>query len=317
MEEKTMLPELKITSEVGTLSWNFEELNAALDKSLEKYQGLIVSEDQIGDAMSIRANLRKLRKAINDRKIQEKKEFCEPYTVFETQVKEALLKIDKTADALDVQIKGFEERAKEQKRQEIADWWKENGDKNIEFSKVFEESFLNKTCTAKQWQTALTQKVEKFRSDLVIILSFDDPKKKDFLITDLTRTLDLTASIEAWDKHVEDERRVAELKAAQEAAEKERQERMAKLAEERKAQEIARQAEADRRRAEEAARQDEARQEAQNAASEPVKPGPRDYLYTRTFRVTDATYDSMAALFSYMKGLGLTYETLEKSMRRK
>lgn len=311
-EEKTMLPELRITSEVGNLSWNFDELKPAIAASLEKYRGMIVEEDQIGDVTKMLRDLRAVRKAINDRKIEEKKSFCAPYTRFESQVKEMTGMIDEVISELDVQVKSFDERRKEAKRQEILTWWNENGDSNIAFEKVFEESFLNKTCTAKQWQASLKQKAERFRADLLIITGFPEPEKKDFLITDLTKTLDLGLSLQHWEKHVEDERRVAELKARQAQAEKERQERLARYEEERRAQEIARQAEADRRRAEEAARQ-----EAQKPAQEADKPGPRDYLYTRTFRITDATYDEMLAVFNYLKNLGVQYETIAKEMRRK
>ena len=297
MEEKTMLPELKVERQVGTLAWNFDEINRQLDIQREKYRGLVVEPEQIRDAKSIRADLRKLRKAINDRKIDEKKTFCAPYLTFEEQVKEVLGKLDDVAGAIDDQIKSFEEHEKQQKLETIKAYYAEHGDKSLDFdSLVFEESWLNKTCSDATWKSEIDKKVERFRNELTIICQMDDPRKKDFLITDMTKTGDLTKSLANWERQLEAERKTEELRRQQEEA----QARRAAAEAERRAQEAAK--------------------AAQEQAKEPQpegKPDPRDFLYTREFRITDATYDEMLSVFNYMKNIGINYETLHKSMRRK
>lgn len=73
---------------IGDLQWNFDELNKALDQRLEIYKSLVYSADQITEAKKDRAALNSLNKQINDRRIELKKEFCEPYDIFAAQVKQ-------------------------------------------------------------------------------------------------------------------------------------------------------------------------------------------------------------------------------------
>lgn len=296
MEEKTMLPELKVERQVGTLAWNFDEINRQLDIQLEKYRGLVVAPEQIRDAKTIRADLRKLRKAINDRKIDEKKTFCAPYLTFEEQVKEVLGKLDDVTGAIDDQIKSFEEQEKQQKLETIKAYYAEHGDKTLDFGKVYDETWLNKTCSETAWKAEIDKKVETYREALAHICRMEDPKKKDFLINDMTKTGDLMKSLANWEEQLQAEKKTEELRRQQEEA----QARRAAAAEALRAQEEAR--------------------KAQEAAKQPQpegKPDPRDFLYTREFRITDATYDEMLSVFNYMKNLGINYETLQKSMRRK
>ena len=295
--EKTMLPELRVERQIGTLSWNFKEINKQLDIQLEKYRGLVVEPDQIKEAKTLRADLRRLSKAINDMKLEEKKEFCQPYTIFEDQVKEVRGKIDDVAGAIDGQIKKFEEQEKKEKLETIKAYYAENGDKSLDFDfLVFEESWLNKTCSDATWKSEIDKKVERFRNELTIICQMDDPRKKDFLITDMTKTGDLTKSLANWERQLEAERKTEELRRQQEEA----QARRAAAEAERRAQEAAK-----------------AAQEQTKEPQPEGKPDPRDYLYTREFRITDATYDQMLSVFNFMKNLGINYETLQKSSRRK
>ena len=163
--EKTMLPELRVERQIGTLSWNFKEINKQLDIQLEKYRGLVVEPDQIKEAKTLRADLRRLSKAINDMKLEEKKEFCQPYTIFEDQVKEVRGKIDDVAGAIDGQIKKFEEQEKKEKLETIKAYYAENGDKSLDFDfLVFEESWLNKTCSDATWKSEIDNRTLQERA---------------------------------------------------------------------------------------------------------------------------------------------------------
>ena len=299
--------ELIIKNEVGSITWDPDGLAQYVEQQIQKYDGLVFTEEQMDEAKNTMANLNKLKNAIETRRKEISKEVMRPYDEFAAQVKPIVERIDEVRNKIKEQYDASEEARKETKRKAIEEWWAKNGDKSIEFSKVFEAQYLNKGTTEKAWQGSLSAKVAGFRRDLNTIIQMEDVAKKDFMITDLTRTLDLGQTMANWEKHLADERRVAEIKAQQEAAEKERLARR---------EEQARQQQAEAEKRAEIARA-QAAKEAADKAKAAGQPDPRDYLYTRTFKITDATYDEMLSVFNYMKNLGITYETLEKSMRRK
>ena len=60
---------------------NLEQLKAELTPRLEKYNNLVVTEDSIKAAKDDKANLNKLRKAIEEQRISIKKQYLEPYKI--------------------------------------------------------------------------------------------------------------------------------------------------------------------------------------------------------------------------------------------
>ena len=55
------------------IDFNYEELKAALDANLKRYNGIIVTEDGIKDAKEDKAKLNALKKAIEDKRKEVKK----------------------------------------------------------------------------------------------------------------------------------------------------------------------------------------------------------------------------------------------------
>ena len=85
--------ELKIFSPqengfVPEIKWNNEELKAAIADKMKEYKGLIFTEETISEGKKDRANLNKLRGAIDDERKRVKKLCMEPCNRFEKEVKE-------------------------------------------------------------------------------------------------------------------------------------------------------------------------------------------------------------------------------------
>ena len=99
---------------------NLEALKNELAPKLEQYNNLVVTEDSIKEAKNDKANLNKLKKAISDQRISIKKQYMEPYTILETQCKELDALIDAPIQAIDKQIKVFEEIEKNEKFTELS-----------------------------------------------------------------------------------------------------------------------------------------------------------------------------------------------------
>ena len=306
--------ELIIKSEPGSITWDPEGLAEFVEKQIEPYDGWVLDENEMEKAKETMANLNKLKNAIEMRRKEVKKEVMRSYDEFAAQAKPIVERIDEVYDKIKAQYDASEEARKEAKRKTITEWWAKNGDKSVQFEKVFEERYLNKTCNDKTWQGSLSEKVAGFRRDLNTIINMTDTAQKDFMITDLTRTLDLGQSMANWERHLVDERRVAEIKAQQEAAEKERLARR---------EEQARQQQAEAEKLAEIARTQAAKEIVEPTKQPSLAEKYKDVLFMRTFRVSDATFEEMDALFKYMqavaavKGTSFKYETLEQSQRRK
>ena len=291
--------ELKITRfELGVIETNLTELEQIVDKSLEKYRGLVVTEDQIPEAKKTRSDLNALKKTANDWRIRKEKEFNEPFAQVKAQVKRICDNIDQVNGEIDKQIKTFEEAQREEKRTAIADWWAKNGKRTVPIEKVWDERYLNKTCSEKQWQADLTTKRERITAELSQITQMGEPEKVDFLITNYMQTLDVSAALEAWNRNEEAKRRAEEEKARMEA------ERLAREERARQQAEMRAQAEAEE-------------EELPQPQAEATALGPDDYLYSPTFKLVDLTYTQAIELTRYMQEHGIKFISIDKERRRK
>ena len=94
---------------------NLETLKAELAPKLDYYNNLVVNEDSIKAAKTDKANLNKLRTAIEDQRKSIKKQYLEPYNLLEAQCKEVVALIDAPIKAIDSQIKAFDKIEKQEK----------------------------------------------------------------------------------------------------------------------------------------------------------------------------------------------------------
>ena len=213
-EEKTMVQEAEVVeapphkmefrlispTEGGFLKaikWNREELEAAVKAKVAAYQNVVYTEDNLKQAKADRAELNKLVEAIEERRKKVKNIIMEPYTNFESEVKEVLELIKEPASLIDRQIKDFEDQQKEEKKSDIRAAYDEViGDLAdvLPFDKVFESRYLNKTYKLSTAQADVKRKVERVRTDLETIDSLDSKYKlnaKDVYI----KTLDLSKAL--------------------------------------------------------------------------------------------------------------------------
>lgn len=118
--------ELKITElqVPGKISFNYEDLKAELSEKVKVYAALVYTEDQIADAKKDRADLNRLKKALNDERIRQEREFMQPFETFKAQVKELCMIVDKASCAIDAQVKAFDESQKQKKAEAIDELWK-------------------------------------------------------------------------------------------------------------------------------------------------------------------------------------------------
>jgi hypothetical protein len=181
-----MTLEIKIEpiNEIAPVVFNFEELKLGLKNSLEKYQGLIVTEETIPEAKKNRASLNTLVSAIDAKRKMIKNQFQTPYNEFETKIKELTGMIKAPSDALDLQIKKFEDQKKEDKKMEICEFFHNLSTLvDLKFEQIFDEKWLNIAVSMKKIKEEITAKLEAISKDVEAIKSF----KSEFELSLLDR----------------------------------------------------------------------------------------------------------------------------------
>lgn len=102
---------------------NFEAVDAYLTEAMEPYTQMVVTEDSIGDAKKTLAQLRKLKDGINAQKIAVKREWMKPYTEYEDKAKQLMSRVEAGISNIDGQVKDYDARRKEQKLQDLKDYF--------------------------------------------------------------------------------------------------------------------------------------------------------------------------------------------------
>lgn len=99
--------------------FNFDELKESLQEKTIKYENLIYNDNEITQAKKDRADLNKLKKAINDKRIAMEKEYLQPFNEFKRKVNEIIEIIDRPINAIDVQVKNYEAQVLEQRKKSV------------------------------------------------------------------------------------------------------------------------------------------------------------------------------------------------------
>lgn len=215
--------ELKVTvnAKQGEISFNLDSLKENLSAEMETYKNLVVTEDTVKDSKKDLAMLRKVRKELNDKKIEIKKSFMQPYTAFEDEVKEALRIIDEPIALIDTQVKSFEEEKKEEKRELCRKLWEEHTGEYapyLPFEKVFREDWLKSTFKEKDIVSDIDIAVINVTNNLNAIKSLNseieeevlEVYKRSDLATAIQKNTDYLNTKALAEKRIEEEKKAEE-----------------------------------------------------------------------------------------------------------
>ena len=152
---------------------NFQELREELSGVLNRYEHLVYTDGMLADAKADKKELTRLRRELDDRRKEVKRAYLASYNAFEGKVKELLAMIDAPLEEIKGFIVSMEEREKAVKRQEIEAYFRRKsgplGDlaEQVLSSPAFlEDKWLNKSTSAKAWQTAVDEKIAAAARDL-------------------------------------------------------------------------------------------------------------------------------------------------------
>ena len=167
---------------------------------------MIFTEDSKTEAKKTIASLRKLKKSVNDKKLEVKKSFMIPYTNFEAQVKELDNLIDEPINFINNQVEEFERRRVEEKKSLISEIYTEimadHGEASgyLPLQRIYDSKWENATTTKKAITETITERVDHVEKDLGIIRSMES-EFEDKGIEKYKATLELSDAIEVMNQY--------------------------------------------------------------------------------------------------------------------
>ncbi len=188
------------------IEWNSDEIRKKTLEKLEKYKGIVYTDDNMKEARKDLAELRGFAADFDDRKKFVKKKIMEPYDQFEKELKDVLKLIQEPINLIDKQIKEYEEQKKTEKKVAIKVTYEaEIGElgEAVPFERLFDSQYLLAKFSLKKAKEDIKAKIEKLKSDFEIIDRLESKYRinaKDMYI----KTLDLSSALA-------EERRLVEL----------------------------------------------------------------------------------------------------------
>ena len=170
--------ELKINEVAlpAPITFNYEELKSELLHKVSAYETMVYTEDQVKEAKADRAALNKLKKALNDERIRQEKEYMQPFNTFKAQIAELVKIIDNSVSVVDKQVKEFDEKKKAEKLDAILEYFgialaAKLPSVPLDHRLVVDEKWLNASVSMKSSQEAIDAKLDQVAKDLAVIAS--------------------------------------------------------------------------------------------------------------------------------------------------
>lgn len=176
------------------ISFNFDELKQELTEKVSMYETLVYTDDQIKEAKADKAQLNKLKKALNDERIRLEKEYMVPFNSFKSQVNEIISIIDKPVALIDKQVKEYEDKQKQDKMVQIKSLWAEmDVPEGLTLEKVYEDRMLNVSYGLNHVKQKMLDDIKRFNRDmetLAALPEFGFEAQQEYI-----RTLDLNKAL--------------------------------------------------------------------------------------------------------------------------
>ena len=187
--------ELKIYSPQDTgfiqkIDWNYDELKKEIAAAIESYANSVYTDDMIKKAKEDRAKLNKVSDALKKERTRIRKKLLEPDEQFGKEVQEITGMIQKAASNIDDQIKGYEERLREEKTAKVREFYEDNIHdigKNLQYEREMQPRNAHASKSKKTKKEELLALIQRVDEGLAVLNEVDSPyagdMKKIFLET--------------------------------------------------------------------------------------------------------------------------------------
>lgn len=205
-----MNKDLIIVKQLPQIEEHLKELSVEIEEKVENAKNLVCTEESVKTIKQVRADLNKEFKELEVQRKTVKEQILAPYMQFEEVYKTYISEKYKSADIdLKQKIDNVEDELKEQKEQEIKDYFEEyKVANNIDFVN-YEQAKINVTLTASKKSLKEQAKVfiDKIIDDLKLI---ETQECKDEILVEYKQNLNVSRAIqEVANRHklLEEERK--------------------------------------------------------------------------------------------------------------
>lgn len=216
--------QVKVNNQLGSIEFNFEELRDNLSQMMDLYKDAQFTEEGSTIAKKESAALKKIKKALSDRRIEIKKEYMKPYDDFESKVKELTGLIDEPIELIDKQVKAFEEKKKAEKRVKIQGLYDEligDLEEYLPLTKIYNTKWENVSTSMKSIQEEMESVISSTEMAVITIKGMNS-EVTDKALEQFKADLSLANAISYINKH---EQMKAEILAREEEKRKGEEER--------------------------------------------------------------------------------------------
>lgn len=156
----------------AVISANFDDVKAGLQNMMQAYAGLEVTEENIPERKKDVATLRKIRKAIEDKRKEVKKDYNKPLDVFEKRCKELVAVVDTEIKHINDSLDVYEEKRKADKRIQIMHLYASNIGEFagiIPLDSIYDKRWENKSTSENEIASDMQQHRLNVQKDMEII----------------------------------------------------------------------------------------------------------------------------------------------------
>lgn len=215
-----------VVQSVGEITANFEEFKDQVSMELEKYKKKEFTEETKKDAKKDLAELRKKKAAVNERRIEVKKEYMKPYDEFEAKVKELIALIDEPITLIDSKVKEFEEKRIKERREEIQIAYEEIVPEELQdyipLERIYGSKWTNAGTKMKDIREEFTSRVATTNADINAIKAMRSEKEETALNFYMENN-NLASAIKYLSDYEIQKAEILKRKEAEEAARRERE----------------------------------------------------------------------------------------------
>lgn len=200
-----------IEQNIGTLNTNAAQLLELVKKRLAFYSVDRYSGENIAAVKKDKAELNNAAKLLNAERIRIEKEFMKPIETFKATVLETVNLINECSAKIDVIVKEVEQKEKDNKKAIIIEYFESLHFSLVDFDRLFNPKWLNKTTKLKDIQDEMRGRIEKIEADLSVLERIGEAEAKQYYLS----TLNLDAALAKADEIKANRERLAALEKAQ------------------------------------------------------------------------------------------------------
>ena len=186
--------ELQITHQpLAPIQANLDQIKEYVQGVVNKYQNITYTDEQMKMAKADRADLKHLKEDIDNKRKQVKAAWNAPYLEFESKIKAITALIDQPVALIDGQIKDYEARKKEERKDSLRavfNKWNTLG-ALINFDDVLQEEWLKLSVKESKAHGELLGKLEQIGKDIAALEASIEPEYRTECLAAYCKTFNL------------------------------------------------------------------------------------------------------------------------------